>query len=415
MRLIAISLLAASAVLAVPTPASGGEIEAAPDPAVPPPVNGEIEAPPDPAVPPPVNGDIEASPDPAVPPPVNGEIEAPPDLDVPPPLDDDDNDDDEIEAPPTWEPPLIIPINVWPNGFDRSINFAKPGDILQFHFMPGYSSVVESTFENPCRPREFGFSAAPTEVFFFEYEASHVFQVTVLDYNPIWFYNGASDQCNKQAAIGVVNPPWPYDQPFYDFREAARAQENTVDPYLNANGVFVPNPRFERNWPKKPSEDENTEEAENTKDGNNESETSQAVNSEAEQAETLKTEEAKMAEAQMAEEAQKAEEARKAEEAALARQLEKGKQVAESDPGPSTLEEVNTPQEAEPGPSTSEEVNTPQEAVQPEGTRKEKVPFFTNKAPFFTKKVSFLTQKATPLFRKKKVSFATDLTGTGNS
>ncbi|KKF95470.1 hypothetical protein CFO_g2159 [Ceratocystis platani] len=359
MRFIAISLLAASAVLAVPTPASG---------------------------------EIEAPPDPAVPPPVNGEIEAPPDLDVPPPL------DDEIEAPPIWEPPMIIPINVWPHSFDRSINFAKPGDILQFHFMPGYSSVVESTFENPCRPREFGFSAAPTEVFFFEYEASHVFQVTVLDYNPIWFYNGVNDQCNKEGAIGVVNPPWPYDKPFYDFRDAAQAQENTVDPYLNANGVFVPNPRFLRNQPKKPTEDKNTEEAKNTKDGDKEPETPQAVNSEAEQAETLKTEEAKMAEAQMAEEsrkaeeAQKAEEARKAEEAALARQMEKGKQVAES----------------EPGPSTSEEFNTPQEAVQPEGTRKEKVPFFTKKAPFFT-------QKAPPFFRKKKVSFATDLTGTGNS
>ncbi|KAL1899034.1 hypothetical protein Cpir12675_001590 [Ceratocystis pirilliformis] len=245
----------------------------------------------------------------------------------------------EIEASPDWNP-MIIPINVYPNAFDFSVNYARPGDILQFHFMPGYSSVVESTFEKPCSPRKFGFSVAPIEVNY--YEALDVFRVVVLDYNPIWFYNGASNQCNEQGAVGVVNPPWPYDQPFYDFREAAREQTETIDPRINANGFFAPNPRFRHNQPK-PSTDENTEEAENTEDGSKEPETSQAVNSEAEQAEALETEEAKMAEAQMAEEAQ---------EAALARQKEKGKQVAE------------------PEPTTPEETNTPQEAAKPERTRK---------------------------------------------
>lgn len=81
--------------------------------------------------------------------------------------------------------------------------FAEVGDIVEFQFGPMNHSVVQSTFDNPCVQSEGGFNSG----FNFavkEGVSDQVFQITVKDTAPIWFFCGQGNHCN-QGMVGSIN------------------------------------------------------------------------------------------------------------------------------------------------------------------------------------------------------------------
>jgi len=101
-----------------------------------------------------------------------------------------------------------IVIDVGEDGLSFSPNSttAAMGDILEFHFYPRKHNVVRGTFAAPCS------QGTMTTGFYSGYmpvtagEGPQVFQVTVNDTNPIWYYCSQEDHC-QSGMVGVVNPP----------------------------------------------------------------------------------------------------------------------------------------------------------------------------------------------------------------
>lgn len=85
---------------------------------------------------------------------------------------------------------------------------AEIGSVIEFHFLPANHSVVESSFANPCQPKDHtsffsGFFPVPAGS---GKQSDEVFQVEVRDAKPIWFYcaQNNGNHCQK-GMTGVVN------------------------------------------------------------------------------------------------------------------------------------------------------------------------------------------------------------------
>ncbi|RMY64127.1 hypothetical protein D0864_12445 [Hortaea werneckii] len=87
-----------------------------------------------------------------------------------------------------------------PNSIDAPV-----GSEVQFHFFSGNFSVASSTYEDPCHP-DGRFNSGSISVT--EGMSEHVFAITILDNEPVWFYGAADDEQACQAGmVGVINAP----------------------------------------------------------------------------------------------------------------------------------------------------------------------------------------------------------------
>jgi plastocyanin len=81
---------------------------------------------------------------------------------------------------------------------------AGVGDTVNVHFYPGGHSFVSSDFNSPCTSNNVlnsGIVNSNSD------QASMMFQFTVNDTNPIWFYCGTPGHCSAGMS-GVINPPY---------------------------------------------------------------------------------------------------------------------------------------------------------------------------------------------------------------
>ncbi|KAL3442705.1 Cupredoxin [Aspergillus insuetus] len=90
---------------------------------------------------------------------------------------------------------------------------AEIGDVVEWHFLAANHSVAQSDFANPCVPLDdsSSSSASPSGFFpGFEFvttpgtQAPNVFQITITDSNPIWYYCPQGTHC-QAGMSGVIN------------------------------------------------------------------------------------------------------------------------------------------------------------------------------------------------------------------
>ncbi|RMY22714.1 hypothetical protein D0867_02530 [Hortaea werneckii] len=87
-----------------------------------------------------------------------------------------------------------------PNSIDAPL-----GSEVQFHFPSGNFSVASSTYDDPCYP-DGRFSSGNIPVT--EGMSEHIFAITILDNEPLWFYGAVDgEQACHAGMVGVINPP----------------------------------------------------------------------------------------------------------------------------------------------------------------------------------------------------------------
>jgi plastocyanin len=123
---------------------------------------------------------------------------------------------------------------------------AEIGDVVEWHFLAANHSVAQSNFANPCAPLDADSSSASPSGFFpgFEFvttpgtQAPNVFQITITDSNPIWYYCPQGTHC-QAGMSGVINQG-------YDVGDATLAEykRNSVGSVtvIQVVGVAIANP-----------------------------------------------------------------------------------------------------------------------------------------------------------------------------
>lgn len=123
---------------------------------------------------------------------------------------------------------------------------AAVGDLIEFHFLPKNHTVVQSSFAAPCEP--LGTADAVFSGFNFKTdagEAANVFQFTVKNTEPFWYYcsqtNG--DHCQKGMS-GVINQNFNSDKTLAAYKEKAKkavTKQPSANPLASQGGSIVPN------------------------------------------------------------------------------------------------------------------------------------------------------------------------------
>ncbi|KAL2887708.1 Extracellular serine-rich protein [Ceratocystis lukuohia] len=129
-------------------------------------------------------------------------------------------------------------IKVTDRGFVPKVLEAGDGDIIEFQFVKGIHSVIQSSYENPCSLLPGGFASGLMLTPMERTVNSRVFQVPVTSNEPIWFYNGSLKRCHEDGHVGVVNPP--ASNSHQSFRESALRQTSTEDVIDRVGGEWVP-------------------------------------------------------------------------------------------------------------------------------------------------------------------------------
>ncbi|KKF93821.1 hypothetical protein CFO_g3815 [Ceratocystis platani] len=124
-------------------------------------------------------------------------------------------------------------------GFSRGDFKANAEDILEFHFKPGSHSVTQTSFRNPCRYLSGGFASGTVVTSRGVWENEQVFQVTLQDESPVWFYQAGDKTCSGHGFVGVVNAPQTNGQYYGNFQRAALQKATTELIVLPAVGSFV--------------------------------------------------------------------------------------------------------------------------------------------------------------------------------
>jgi len=110
-------------------------------------------------------------------------------------------------------------------GFDPSAILPQAGDAIEFTFqLPDYiknpasvqHTVTQSTFENPCTPKDGGFDTGIQ----ISGGTGPSFTLTVNDTQPLWFYSYANQDCNAGMVLAVN--PLTSGQTLAAFQEAAK-------------------------------------------------------------------------------------------------------------------------------------------------------------------------------------------------
>ncbi|KAK4201327.1 Cupredoxin [Triangularia verruculosa] len=128
--------------------------------------------------------------------------------------------------------------------FDPDNIVAEVGSIVEFHFTPRNHSVVESSFSNPCQPKDansFFSGFFPVS----EGQSAEVFQIEVKDTRPIWFYCAQNNGAHCQSGMtGVVNQN--FDNQAFSLRahkELAAKVQGPSGVQANIQGGWrIPNP-----------------------------------------------------------------------------------------------------------------------------------------------------------------------------
>merc|ERR1712014_354944 len=85
--------------------------------------------------------------------------------------------------------------------FDPNSIDAPVGSEVQFRFSSGNFSVASSTYDNPCQP-DGRFSSGSIPVT--EGMGEHIFAITILDDEPVWFYGAVDgEQACQAGMVGV--------------------------------------------------------------------------------------------------------------------------------------------------------------------------------------------------------------------
>jgi len=146
----------------------------------------------------------------------------------------------------TWTQPRVTHSVVAGRGglrFDPDNIVAEVGEVVEFHFTPRNHSVVESSFGNPCQPKD----AASFFSGFFpvaEGQSGEVFQVVVKDKNPVWFYCAQNTGAHCQSGMtGVINQRFDSQFTLARHRELAAASKapSGVQPSIQG-GARIANP-----------------------------------------------------------------------------------------------------------------------------------------------------------------------------
>ncbi|PHH51276.1 hypothetical protein CFIMG_005843RAa [Ceratocystis fimbriata CBS 114723] len=156
-------------------------------------------------------------------------------------------------APSTGSPstgsqePARIVVNLNDYGFHPSDIKAKVGDLIEFHFGEGDSSVVQSDFETPCKAMKNGFSSG---TFIVEYtktrtnEDPHIFVVPVTSTDPIAFYNGK--RSSRYGFIDVINGDERAQKSYETLKAKTLASSGDSDnPNVVQGGVIEANPKYD--------------------------------------------------------------------------------------------------------------------------------------------------------------------------
>ncbi|MCJ1355147.1 MAG: hypothetical protein MMC33_005138 [Icmadophila ericetorum] len=115
--------------------------------------------------------------------------------------------------------------------FNPDTVIANVGDLIRFEYDPANHSVVQGSFANPCHPLTNGFFSgyvpsssgiAPT-----------VFDITINDTNPIYYYCSQAKHC-VLGMVGVINPPANGSNSQSDYVSAAGSATNST---AQPNGV----------------------------------------------------------------------------------------------------------------------------------------------------------------------------------
>lgn len=133
--------------------------------------------------------------------------------------------------------------------FDPDNVVAPVGSILEFHFTPVNHSVVESSFDRPCQPKDpasfySGFFPVPRSPDGGVSQSPEVFQVEVKTADPIWFYCAQNTGRHCQSGmVGVVNQKFDSGKTLAKHRELTARVEGPsgVQPVIQG-GARIPNP-----------------------------------------------------------------------------------------------------------------------------------------------------------------------------
>ncbi|KAF2263478.1 hypothetical protein CC78DRAFT_533904 [Lojkania enalia] len=114
--------------------------------------------------------------------------------------------------------------------FEPNNVVAQPGDKMRFIFHPKNHSIVQSSFDEPCKPLEggifSGFNFATKEG-----PAPNVFEFKVKDTKPIWLYcsQTAGNHC-QQGMVMVINSPFSPPKDINGYTALSKLTEVSTSP-----------------------------------------------------------------------------------------------------------------------------------------------------------------------------------------
>jgi len=120
---------------------------------------------------------------------------------------------------------------------------AAEGDIVEFAFMGGNHSVVQSNFQNPCTPLG---NLEGTETIFSGFQPSSAnpsgevmtFNMTVPSTDPLWFYCAQANHC-QGGMVFAVNPNTTGSNTFDNYKKASSEAPSNIAPNFSPNGGEV--------------------------------------------------------------------------------------------------------------------------------------------------------------------------------
>lgn len=129
--------------------------------------------------------------------------------------------------------------------FDPDNVVAEIGDVVEWHYLPANHSVVQSSFGAPCKPLagNAGFFSGfqPTAAG----QAPYVFQFTVVDSNPVWYYCAQTKGNHCQAGMaGVINQNFNSANTLAAYEAAAALTGvSEIPPFIQGGNLLAnPNP-----------------------------------------------------------------------------------------------------------------------------------------------------------------------------